>query len=121
MIPRFASRSTHNPGVPMSTKLRVAVVYGGKSGEHEVSIASATNICNALDKAKYDVTLVGIDKSGRWLLPEQSLLLANQDNPRLVNLSRAQQTVSLVPFESKDALIAVDGAGLPSSGRFDVV
>lgn len=104
----------------MKKKLRVGIVFGGKSGEHEVSIVSATNIFNALDKEKYDVTLVGIDKTGRWLLPDQTLLLTNAANPRLIKLNKENRSVSLVPFESEKSLVSVDASG-GSAGRFDVV
>ena len=53
----------------MSKKVRVGLIFGGRSGEHEVSLASALSVFNALDKNKYDVTLIGIDKRGRWLIP----------------------------------------------------
>ena len=46
------------------TKLRVGVIFGGKSAEHEVSLQSAKNIVDAIDKEKFDVTLLGIDKQG---------------------------------------------------------
>ncbi|MDO8488026.1 MAG: D-alanine--D-alanine ligase family protein [bacterium] len=47
-------------------KVRVGLVFGGKSGEHEVSVRSAASIYRALDKQKYDVRLVGVDKAGQW-------------------------------------------------------
>jgi len=47
-------------------KLKVGLIFGGKSGEHEVSLTSAYSIYNALDKKKYDVKLIGIDKGGAW-------------------------------------------------------
>lgn len=47
-------------------KLRVGLLFGGRSVEHEVSIASATAILRALDPARYDVTLVAVDHEGRW-------------------------------------------------------
>lgn len=47
-------------------KIHLAVLFGGKSAEHEVSIQSARNIVQALDKIKYDITLIGIDKNGGW-------------------------------------------------------
>jgi D-alanine-D-alanine ligase len=50
-----------------SDKLRVAVLFGGRSGEHEVSLASARSVMGAMDTAKYDIVPVGITKSGRWL------------------------------------------------------
>jgi len=48
-------------------KLKVALMFGGKSVEHEVSLMSAKNIASALDKNKYEVIFIGIDKDGRWL------------------------------------------------------
>ncbi len=51
----------------MTDKLRVGVIFGGRSGEHEVSIASAASVINALDKEKYDVVPIGITPEGRWL------------------------------------------------------
>ena len=48
-------------------KIRVAVLFGGRSGEHEVSLASAASVMQAMDKEKYDIYPVGISPSGRWL------------------------------------------------------
>ncbi len=52
----------------MQNKLNVAVVFGGKSGEHEVSLMSATNVINAMDKSKYNIHTIGITKKGQWML-----------------------------------------------------
>src|SRR5262249_48596091 len=60
--PRVRSR-----GYTMGKKLRIGVVFGGRSGEHEVSIASAASVLEALDTAKYDVVPIGITQEGRWL------------------------------------------------------
>jgi D-alanine-D-alanine ligase len=49
------------------TKLRVGVLFGGRSGEHEVSLLSAASVLNAIDKRKYDVVPIGITKEGRWV------------------------------------------------------
>lgn len=104
-------------------KTRVVILFGGKSGEHEVSIVSALSIQNALDKSKYDVTLVGIDKTGRWLLPDQSRLLTQRSNPRLIKLNEIKETVSLLPFPSDKNLVSVSADGASESGgrKFDVV
>lgn len=51
----------------MSEKLNVAVIFGGKSGEHEVSLMSATNVINAMDKNKYNIFMIGITKQGKWM------------------------------------------------------
>jgi D-alanine-D-alanine ligase len=51
----------------MGKKLRVGLIFGGKSGEHEVSLASAQSVAGALDKEKYEAVLIGVTKEGRWL------------------------------------------------------
>ncbi len=48
-------------------KIRVGVLFGGRSGEHEVSLLSAASVLNAIDKKKYDVVPIGITKQGRWV------------------------------------------------------
>src|SRR5690606_5643806 len=52
-------------------RLRVGVVYGGRSGEHEVSLASAAAIFANLDRDKYEPTAIRIEKDGRWLLADR--------------------------------------------------
>lgn len=54
----------------MAKKLRVGVVFGGRSGEHEVSLVSAASVISALDPEKYEVIPIGITKEGRWVLPK---------------------------------------------------
>lgn len=49
-------------------KIRVAVLYGGRSGEHEVSLVSATNVIQYLDRSRFEVVPIGIDKEGVWFL-----------------------------------------------------
>ena len=48
-------------------KIRIAVMFGGRSGEHEVSLRSAESVLQALDPQKYDVVPIGITHEGRWL------------------------------------------------------
>jgi D-alanine-D-alanine ligase len=57
------------------SKLRIAVLFGGRSGEHEVSIRSAASVIGALDRGRYDVIPVAITKQGRWLAPADSVAL----------------------------------------------
>jgi D-alanine-D-alanine ligase len=65
-------------------KIRVGVLFGGKSTEHEVSIASARNIVKGLDKDKYEVVLLGIDKKGNWHLNNAyQMLLENQSKEKM--------------------------------------
>jgi D-alanine-D-alanine ligase len=63
----------------MAKKLRVGVVFGGRSGEHEVSLLSAASILKAIDRRKFEVVPIGITKEGRWLTAgdADSLLLGN--------------------------------------------
>lgn len=96
----------------MSKKIRVAILFGGKSAEHEVSLVSARNVAEALDKKKYDPVLVGIDKSGRWLPPSHSHSLIHQ-KPATEKL----EALALMP-EGQGALVSASGG----SGRaIDVV
>jgi D-alanine-D-alanine ligase len=84
-----------------SHKIRVGILFGGKSAEHEVSLQSAKNVLDAIDKDKYEVVLIGIDKSGKWLLPNRSQFLLNSNDPNLIKLNKAgEQSVALVPQSS---------------------
>jgi D-alanine-D-alanine ligase len=56
----------------MKKKLRVGVLFGGRSGEHEISLLSATSILKAIDRKKYDVVPIGIDKQGKWLTGDRA-------------------------------------------------
>jgi D-alanine-D-alanine ligase len=61
-------------------KLRVGILFGGRSGEHEVSLLSAASVLNAIDKNKYEVVPIGITKEGRWLTAgDAQNLLAGKD------------------------------------------
>ena len=53
-------------------KLRVGILFGGRSGEHEVSLLSAASVLKAIDPTKYDVVPIGISKEGRWLTAEHA-------------------------------------------------
>ena len=88
-------------------KLRVGVIYGGRSGEHEVSIASAAAICKHLDPAKYDAVPIKIGKDGRWALTGEV--------PKALSAAevhRHADSTALQPIEPTTAL---------STSRIDVV
>jgi len=51
----------------MSRMLKVGVIFGGRSGEHEVSLLSAQGVMNAIDRTRYEVVPIGITKEGQWL------------------------------------------------------
>jgi len=78
-------------------RINVAIIFGGKSAEHEVSLQSAKNVYDALDKKKYNPILIGIDKSGKWLLVKESGFLINQGDPRLIKLNQSTDIVSITP------------------------
>ena len=103
----------------MNKKINVGLVFGGRSGEHEVSLQSAKSIFEALDKNKYNVYLIGIDKSGHWLLGNPANYLLNAQNPKLIALNRSSAT-GIVPVNKTEAseIISLEsGRGL---ARIDV-
>jgi len=85
----------------MSKKIRVGLIFGGKSGEHEVSLASAQSVARAIDKEKYEVVLIGITKEGRWLAGENAWkqLAASSSSPLLnaTNGNGSKASTQLVP------------------------
>jgi D-alanine-D-alanine ligase len=106
-------------------KLRVAVIFGGRSAEHEISILSARFIVESLDRDKFEPVLIGIDKSGRWHLEEEALLLGSARDPRLVKLNQAMPDVALVahPTPTGEAALTIQGEGgsAVSAASIDVV
>ena len=56
-------------------KLRVGVIFGGRSGEHEIAIRSAKTVIEQIDKSKYDVVPIAISQDGRWMSPSESIAL----------------------------------------------
>ncbi|MDB4990052.1 MAG: D-alanine--D-alanine ligase [Myxococcaceae bacterium] len=92
-------------------KLRVAVLFGGRSAEHSVSILSARFVLSALDPAHYQVIPIGIDREGRWLLQDAARSLGASSAPELGQLDGSlARTVSvpLYPSEAGEYLVAVD-------------
>lgn len=81
-------------------KTNVGILFGGKSAEHEVSLQSAKNVFDAINKEKYNPILIGIDKSGKWLLNNESKFLLNADDPKFIRLNQSSDSVALVPQSS---------------------
>ena len=94
----------------MPKKIRVGLIFGGKSGEHEVSLASAQSVARAIDKNKYEVVLIGVTKQGRWLAGGNALkqLAATSPTPLLAPIEESGPddggtsiaSAELVPTES---------------------
>lgn len=113
----------------MAGKTRVGIIFGGKSAEHEVSLQSARNIFEALDKSKYDATLIGIDKQGQWHVSDASNYLLNADDPERIALKQSNVEVALVPGKDERQLVQAgdksavqtQGAPAPGLGQIDVI
>lgn len=78
-------------------KINIGILFGGKSAEHEVSLQSAKNVFDAIDKEKYNPILIGIDKSGKWLLINKSNFLLNANDPKHIKLNQACDLVAILP------------------------
>jgi len=72
----------------MADKIRIGVLFGGQSGEHEVSLVSASAVMDALDRTKYEIVPIGITKQGRWVAGDNALpALAALADPKLLPAS----------------------------------
>ncbi|WP_416424439.1 D-alanine--D-alanine ligase [Pseudomonas sp. App30] len=93
-------------------KLRVGVIFGGRSAEHEVSLQSARNIVEALDRERFEPVLIGIDKDGQWHLNDASNYLLNQEDPALIALNRSNRELALVPGKAQHQLVETGASAL---------
>ena len=95
-------------------RLRVGVLYGGRSGEHEVSLASAAAVCNNLDRTRYEPFAIRIEKDGRWTIADRlpTLMSAGEviEQARLdaARPSRANREVHLVAHPSENTILSID-------------
>jgi D-alanine-D-alanine ligase len=97
-------------------RIRVGILFGGRSGEHEVSLLSAASVLKAIDKTKYDVVPIGITKEGRWLTAEHAeQLLQGEEHAN----NRARPTPS-TPLRAGDPE-ATAGAAVLATGESVVV
>ena len=85
----------------MKSKIKVAIIFGGKSAEHEVSLQSAKNVVLALDRKKYKPVLIAIDKKGVWFLVKEKNFLLNSDNPKSICLNTLGANKITVNFGSE--------------------
>jgi len=83
-------------------KIRIGIIFGGRSGEHEVSFCSASSIIKAINKDKYTVVPIGITKEGRWISPQDSELALQSGK------IEGKSTVILLNDPSGNALIRTD-------------
>jgi D-alanine-D-alanine ligase len=87
-----------------ASKLRVGILFGGRSGEHEVSLLSAASVLNAIDRKRYEVVPIGITKEGRWVTSEAAQALLTGETPAELGAdseaSAAPETRALIPAET---------------------
>ncbi len=100
-------------------KIRIGVIFGGRSGEHEVSLMSARSVISALDPEKYEVVLIGISKSGRWLTGDVRAALEG-------GVEEAARPAALLPDPRASALMEMEfietrPASLSEVAQLDVV
>jgi D-alanine-D-alanine ligase len=93
-------------------RLRVGVLFGGRSGEHEVSLASAASVLRGLDPDKYEAVPIGISKEGHWLIGAGAQKM-------LPEVLKGGQRVMMTADPTDAALIKLDGSG--GGQRLDVV
>ena len=100
-------------------KLRVGVIYGGRSGEHEVSVTSAASIFRHIDRTRYEPVPIRIEKDGRWTLadrPPAALSAAEVIQQARVSQARpvrAGRETLLAPYPSEDTVITVERRSSP--------
>jgi D-alanine-D-alanine ligase len=101
----------------MTKKIRVGILFGGKSAEHEVSLLSAQNVMDAIDKKRFEIVAIAIQKNGSWVLPRSGDFLLNRGDAKKITLNQqATSPVALLP-EKHGALS--EGSG--TAGTVDVV
>lgn len=104
----------------MTKKIRVGILFGGKSAEHEISLLSAKSIIEAIDKEKYEVILIGIHKTGEWFLYENlQQCLIHPNDAKLIRLKESKERVTLINKNSEALLISLSGRAIELS--LDVV
>ena len=97
-------------------KLRVAVIYGGRSGEHEISLQSAASVIRNLDRERFEVVPIAIDKEGRWLLNDLSMIEEHaRKHPKSLPVFEAALKVVLPPHPSSGSANLIPLQGGPTA------
>ncbi len=99
----------------MSKKIRVGVIFGGRSGEHEVSLVSASSVIKYLDKTKYEVVPIGITKEGRWISSGDAMEMLKDGN----NIKGPFSTLPAEP--NRNQLVPIDGESKENGPKLDVI
>jgi len=83
---------------------RIGVLFGGRSGEHDVSLCSAASVVSHLDRQKYDVTAIGIDRDGKWYVQDAPVIVDDPDFGRVMKLEKKGEW-RLNHFEKNNELV----------------
>lgn len=102
-------------------KIRLGLVCGGSSAEHEVSLLSAKNIVEGLDKHKYDIFLIGINKKGEWYIYEASSFLCHADSVEQVHLSVSQESIAIRTRSNESRFVLDTGSSMLRAFDLDVL
>ncbi|MFZ5982194.1 MAG: D-alanine--D-alanine ligase [Patescibacteria group bacterium] len=102
-------------------KKNIAILFGGKSAEHEVSLISAKNVIRAIDRKKYQPILLGIDKKGKWSLFSEKDFLVNPDDLKKVRLGKPLAEVALLPGSGGNLRILDSGKKMKLDAVFPVM
>ena len=110
----------------MAKKVRVGVIFGGRSGEHEISLRSARAVIEAIDHHRYTVVPIAITKEGHWLSPAEAARLMPEEAARLSPekiVAEGQEAVAIIGDPSRRGLVALDrdGEPAPAAEALDVV
>jgi D-alanine-D-alanine ligase len=90
-----------------TSKMNIGVLYGGRSGEHDVSLCSASSVVSALDRNKYEVTAVGIARDGRWYVQDKPKIIPDKNFGRILFLKKKGMWL-VNHFEQKNKLHLYD-------------
>ena len=101
-------------------KIRVIILFGGRSAEHEVSLLSARNVFLALDRERFEPLLIGIDKQGHWRIEPEKTLLEAAGDPRILKLVAAGRELT-VPVHPEDKTLEDSSNARPLMASDDVV
>src|SRR5436309_7922650 len=103
-------------------KIRIGLIFGGRSGEHEVSLASAESVMANLDRDKYEIVPIGITKEGSWLLGTEPRTLRLAEPNDIHDVSETTRAVTLTGDPRLRRLIPVEnGEELGNQGAIDVI
>ena len=109
----------------MAKKLRVGVIFGGRSSEHEVSIRSAASVIEAIDRKKYDVLPIAITREGKWLPPAEAARLLSENAQSLLpkeTVSKDRGDIAILGDPSHVGLTSLGiNGGAIASEPLDVV